>query len=234
MNQVPAKIIRAIAREVFHAKSEFGRKRSAEALREELHRRTLADTADFIRNSCEDALFCANRATHLAFASSHIPAGSILEFGVYRGTTINQLAGIFPDRQIYGFDSFLGLPEKWKGFHFSKENFSCEGLKPKVKSNVVLVQGWFDKTLPEFMTTHREPLALAHIDCDIYSSTVTVLDCIAPALQAGSVLVFDEFFNYPGFMRHEYKAFFEFVERHQIAYEFIGFSGQQVSIKILG
>jgi hypothetical protein len=77
-------------------------------------------------------------------------------------------------------------------------------------------------------------LALAHIDCDIYSSTVTVLDCIAPALQPGSVLVFDEFFNYPGFMRHEYKAFFEFVERYQIAYEFIGFSGQQVSIKILG
>jgi hypothetical protein len=71
-----------------------------------------------------------------------------------------------------------------------------------------------------------------HIDCDIYSSTKTVLGLTAGRLAPGAVLVFDEFFNYVSFERHEYKAFFEFVERFDVKYRFIGYSGQQVSMVI--
>ena len=54
----------------------------------------------------------------------------------------------------------------------------------------------------------------------------------AGRLTPGAVLVFDEFFNYLGFELHEYKAFFEFVERFGVKYKFIGYSGQQVSVMI--
>jgi hypothetical protein len=37
-----------------------------------------------------------------------------------------------------------------------------------------------------------------------------------------------------GFEMHEYKAFFEFVERFDVKYRFIGYSGQQVSVVIDG
>jgi hypothetical protein len=50
----------------------------------------------------------------------------------------------------------------------------------------------------------------------------------------GLHLGFDEFFNYVGFELHEYKAFFEFVERFDVKYRFIAYSGQQVSVVIDG
>lgn len=234
MNKTVAKFIRSIAREFVEAKEEFPRKRAAVALRSELHRRALMESADIIQKDFTEALFCKDKATHLGYAATKAPEGLVLEFGVYRGITINQLAGIFPDRKIHGFDSFLGLPEDWKGFRYSTVNFNRDGVKPDVKSNVVLHQGWFEETLPPFMDSVTEPVALAHVDCDIYSSTVTVLDCIAPNLVEGSVIVFDELLNYPGFKIHEYKALYEFADKYGFEFEFISFSGQQAGLKILG
>ena len=95
---------------------------------------------------------------------------------------------------------------------------------------MTLIEGWFDKTLPEFLAREPGPIGFLHVDCDIYSSTKTVLDLCAPRLAPGAVIVFDEFFNYKGYELHEYKAFFEFAERFDVAYRFIGYAGQQVSL----
>ena len=77
--------------------------------------------------------------------------GSILEFGVYRGGTINLLADKFKNQTLYGFDSFEGLPEDWnmndhpeKGY-IEKERFALDSL-PEVLNNVELIKGWFDKS----------------------------------------------------------------------------------------
>jgi predicted O-methyltransferase YrrM len=204
---------------------------SASALREELATRTLKDAADFVMQRMPDALFCTDKLTHLAFAFGKAPStGLALEFGVYKGTTINYLANKWRQRQFYGFDSFRGLPDAWAGFRHSEANFDRGGKKPRVRSNVTLVEGWFNETLPEFLETHKEPIAFLHVDCDIYSSTKTVLDLTVSRLAPGAVIVFDEFFNYKGYERHEYKAFFEWVEQHRIDHTFIGYSGQQVSV----
>ena len=42
--------------------------------------------------------------------------GLFLEFGVYKGTSINFISSLIPDKKIYGFDSFGGLPEEWVPF----------------------------------------------------------------------------------------------------------------------
>jgi hypothetical protein len=55
-----------------------------------------------------------------------------------------------------------------------------------------------------------------HIDCDLYESTKVVLEGVAPILQEGTLLLFDEWFSYKGNpARGEARAFFEFLESHR-------------------
>jgi len=233
MSRIFEKLTRSIVLRIVAAERDFVVKRKAAALRAELHRRALADTADFIEAHMTTALSCQSRMEHLTFLAPHVKDGLILEFGVYSGETINHLADLLTDRTLHGFDSFKGLPKAWTGFRYSKENFDLQGNMPKVRSNVRLIAGWFDQTLSAFLEKNPGPVALAHVDCDIYSSTKTVLDLLAPRFVPGSVIAFDEFFNYPNFRLHEIKAFNEFVETYRVKYEFLGYAGEQASLRIL-
>ena len=107
-------------------------------------------------------------------------------------------------------------------------------MLPKVPANVSLHPGWFENTLPEFLALTAGEVAFAHIDCDIYSSTRTVLDALAPRLAPYAVLVFDEYFNYPNWQAHEFKAFQEFLVRHQVEYRYLGFCEKngQVAVRL--
>ena len=69
----------------------------------------------------------------------------------------------------------------------------------------------FHDTLPQFkeQVLKSNPIAFLHIDCDIYASAKEIFDHIVP----GTVIVFDEFYNYPGAEEHEFKAFQEFLDR---------------------
>ena len=226
VDRVFGSLVRRIARYA----QELSWRDPALALRNELQHRATVAAADFVAARMPDALFCANKLDHLTLALKHAPPGLALEFGVFKGTTINHMAKVAPGRRFYGFDSFTGLPEEWAGSRYSAVNFDRKGAKPNVAANVTLLEGWFNETLPPFLARATEPIGFLHIDCDIYSSTKTVLEHTAPRLAPGAVIVFDEFFNYKGFEQHEYKAFFEFVERFDVRYRFIGYAAQQVSL----
>lgn len=130
--------------------------------------------------------------------------GLVLEFGVASGATIRCIADALAPRPVYGFDWFHGLPEPWNGLPAG--HFSCE--PPDVPDNVELVIGLFADTLPLFLEEHREDVALLHLDCDIYSSTRTVLDALTPRIVSGTVLVFDEYWIAPD---HERRAHIEWM-----------------------
>eukprot|EP00755_Sulcionema_specki_P026478 Sspe_Gene.85729::Locus_56476_Transcript_1_1_Confidence_1.000_Length_1544::g.85729::m.85729 len=149
--------------------------------------------------------------------------GMFLEFGVFRGTTINLLASSFPTRTMHGFDSFQGLPENWTVQH-TQGHFSLSGAKPRVLANVRLHAGWFNETLPRFVSSENmSRIALLHVDCDLYSSTSIVFHNLSPFIVPGTVVVFDELVGYPEYMKHEMKAFFEFVSSHgNLSYQVIG------------
>jgi predicted O-methyltransferase YrrM len=202
------------------------------ALRNELQRRATLAAADFVTTRMPDALYCSGKFDLLTYALGTAPPGLALEFGVYKGTTITHLARTARDRHFYGFDSFTGLPTHWAGARYSAVNFDRQGKKPQVPRNVSLIEGWFDKTLPGFLAREPGPIGFVHVDCDIYSSTMTVLELIIPRLASGAVIVFDEFFNYKGYELHEYKAFFEAAERFGLNYRFIAYAGQQVAVAI--
>jgi hypothetical protein len=72
-----------------------------------------------------------------------------------------------------------------------------------------------------------------HIDCDLYASTVEILEGLRERIQPGCVIVFDEYFNYPNWERHEFRAWQEFVTRHGVTYEYLAYARQQVSVRVL-
>ena len=159
------------------------------------------------------------------------PEGLFLEFGVASGRTISHIAKT-RSQPVYGFDSFEGLPEDWRS-GFNKGAFA--GNLPPVPSNVTLIKGWFNETLPSFLASTKGDVALLHVDCDLYSSTKCIFDLLAGRIKSGSVIIFDEFWNYPGWREHEVKAFDEFKEKNQLKAKPIGFvpSHQQVAFVIL-
>ena len=77
-------------------------------------------------------------------------------------------------------------------------------------------------------------MALLHVDSDLYSSAVTVLNTLNHQLVEGTVIVFDEYMNYPGWQLDEFKAWQEFVSKNNIKYEYIGYVSkhQKVAVRI--
>jgi O-methyltransferase len=168
--------------------------------------------------------------------------GDFVECGVFGGVSLALLgkgATFDPKgmtRRIVGIDSFEGLPPsaethaRWQAgdcatMHSphpllrpgervspatTRDLFARCGLEPPV-----LHVGRFDAVLPHVIPAVHPTIALLHVDCDLYESTRDVLDGVAPALQDGTVVLFDDWFHYrahPG--RGEARAFAEFLERH--------------------
>jgi hypothetical protein len=157
--------------------------------------------------------------------------GMYCEFGVYQGKTINYIAAK-TGATVHGFDSFEGLPDNWRP-GFAAGVFEVAGL-PGVRPNVRLHKGWFKDSLPRFARSHPEPLAFGHLDADLYSSTKDVFEALGDRIVAGTVLQFDEFFNYPGWQEGEFKAFDEFCKARQAEIEYIGYvpDDEQVAVRI--
>lgn len=165
--------------------------------------------------------------------------GHIMEMGVFKGNTINYLASLVPDKIIHGFDSFEGLPEKWSSGHsganysvfWDKHSFNTD--MPIVLENVQLHKGFFEESLPVWREAFSGPISFIHIDCDLYSSTKTTLDMLADRMIPGTVLLFDEFFGYFEWKDGEYKAFMEFVAKYNVEYEYLYYTHENVTIRII-
>ncbi len=190
------------------------------------------DTIDYLKKNMADAPYFEKHpqlVKHVVHEAS-LP-GLYMEFGVGRGKSIRWI-GEAADREVYGFDSFEGIPEYWNGNPIGA--FAQKKL-PKVPDNVKFEIGMFDNTIPPFLDSHSDPIALLHVDCDLYSSTVTIFDLLGARLQPGAIVLFDEYYNFPRWQQHEYKAFQEFVATAGVEYEYIGYSvtGQQVAARIL-
>ena len=148
--------------------------------------------------------------------------GMYMEFGVYSGGTINSISNIIPDKTVYGFDSWLGLPDDYSE-GYPKGTFLRE-IPKNFNPNVELVIGVIQNTLSPFLTRHPEKIAFLHMDVDIYSATKFVLDILAHRLQVGTVIQFDEIFDcQKGYWyTTEFEAWNEFVKENNIKWEYVG------------
>jgi len=174
---------------------------------------------DFIYENMPRAIFFEEQFNHLKYSLNACREGLIAD-------AMNQ--------KVHGFDSFQGLPEDWEEYTDSSLWFWQQGKAPTVRKNVRLHVGLFNETLPEFLWIYSEDFAFIHIDCDLYSSTKTIFGNCSPRIKPGTRIVFDEFFNYPNWQQHEYKAFKEYAESNGIDWKYIGYSRNQVAVEITG
>jgi hypothetical protein len=195
--------------------------------------RALQRSVDYIESTMPDALGLESQRELIDYSLKAVGIdGHFLEFGVFTGGTIRYIARRIGQRTIHGFDSFEGLPEAWSGFNLGGKAFDRKGQLPRVPNNVLLHRGYFDASLPKWLDEHAGPIAFMHLDCDIYSSTRTIFELTAPRLVPGSVILFDEYFNFPNWEKHEFKAFQEFVAEHHVKYTYLAFARQQVAVSI--
>jgi hypothetical protein len=193
----------------------------------------LRTSAAFVRAEFGPAEPHPNKFDTLRAALACAPQdGLFLEFGVATGSTLKVIVEKAPAGSVHGFDSFEGLPEHWRP-GFPAGAFATEQLPDVPGANLVV--GWFDDSLPGFLEQHREPVAFLHLDADLYSSTRTVLEALAGRLREGTVILFDEYFNYPGWEEHEHRAWTEFVAEHGLSFEYLGYTAddEQVAVRLL-
>jgi hypothetical protein len=143
--------------------------------------------------------------------------GEYFEFGVARGLTFSGAYHIArkyhaPTNEFYGFDSFEGFPElheidkKFIRFKTGDENWTQDTFSRTLqdagvpKEVVRVVPGWFkDSLTPTLQNSLREgrvKASIVWVDCDLYESTLQVLNFITPLLQNGTVIIFDDWYCY--------------------------------------
>lgn len=139
--------------------------------------------------------------------------GEYFEFGVYEGRAMIAAYqnAVRSNRRFhfFAFDSFEGLPSSDEGGDkFPEGKYACsqdrflENLhNVGVDTSLVTsIQGFFDKSLTaelqEQLTGHKA--AIVWVDCDLYESTIPVLEFIVPFLQTGTIVCFDDWFSYGG------------------------------------
>ena len=127
--------------------------------------------------------------------------GDFWECGVYKGGTARMLAEFLgrnarSGAKLHLFDTFAGMPETDRAVDVHKKgDFSDTSLAAvkQVVGNGEMVQfhpGWIPDS---FRGMPDRPIALAHVDVDIYRSVWDCCEFIYPRLQVGGAMVFDDY-----------------------------------------
>ena len=168
--------------------------------------------------------------------------GDIIEFGVYTGRSLVLLSyyhemfkctihgQLTPVRRVIGLDSFRGLPEnrhqRWSEGKF-RVNHSYHPTIPLGETVIperviefftdcdlptpLIVSGYYNEVFDDF-DSRTDHVALVHIDCDLYKSTLQALNLIKTKIQDGAIILFDDWFNFRGSRNEgEQRAFAEFL-----------------------
>jgi Macrocin-O-methyltransferase (TylF) len=150
--------------------------------------------------------------------------GDFLELGVYRGWSAHFLESYCGDRKLFLFDSFDGLPADWfppflKGFFALPE----EEIPRFNSANTLLIKGLFQDTLPNFVREYEGELALIHVDCDLYESTLFALQTLHKLITPGTLILFDEFIVKKGEWANteELDAFGEYLSINNRSYKLL-------------
>jgi Macrocin-O-methyltransferase (TylF) len=160
--------------------------------------------------------------------------GNIIECGVFKGNSLIRFASFREllensySRKLIGFDIFGEFPETSfeadKKFldRFTKSAGSESISKDELESvmsfknftNVELVKGDINQTVPEYVKEHPElKIALLHIDTDVYEPAVTILNSFFDHVVRGGLIVLDDYGTFPG----ETKAVDEFIKTRDLS-----------------
>lgn len=192
------------------------------------------EDAAYAEKHLADALNFPVKSLFWDYAATVIPNDGIcLEFGVFKGQSINHLAAKRPNQKFFGFDSFEGLREDWKGYCLPRGFFNLGGILPKVEPNVTLIKGWFDSTVPQFLGGSTERVVFVHIDSDTYEAAQIVLSQLKGCIKPGTIIMFDEYMGHPNWRRGEFKAWQKFCSMNELKYRYIAFCTMQAIVDVI-
>jgi len=114
--------------------------------------------------------------------------------------------------RYFAFDSFKGLPplsDSDKGHsRFSTGRYDCsqESFIKQIQysgvdlKKIVINPGFYNESLTKDFKVKNSlnAASIIMIDCDLYESTVPVLEFVTDLLQQGSILIFDDWFAFRG------------------------------------
>jgi hypothetical protein len=113
--------------------------------------------------------------------------GHVVEFGVADGSSTRVIRQV-STKDIYALDSFEGLREPFENADIG----AFAGPVPDIQG-VTIVKGYFEETCTDALREKVGRVAFAHLDADLYSSTLCALRWLTPLLGNGSLILFDEF-----------------------------------------
>jgi O-methyltransferase len=129
--------------------------------------------------------------------------------------------------RFIAFDSFEGLPPGTGERHadYTVGAFACgeDDFRRNIAqqnvdlSEVITVKGFYDQTLNEETKKRHQisKVAIAMVDCDLYESTVPVLDFLTEVVQQGTIIIFDDWFRFRGSPKQgEQRAFREWEKKN--------------------
>ena len=144
------------------------------------------------------------------YCSNNKIEGDFAEFGVFKGhTTIEAWKAAarhgLKNMKFWLFDSFEGLPEvrgndadgpfETSEFRFGRTGYERNLHKNRIDfSRLEITEGFFDETLPKTQTDRK--FSVVWVDCDLYESTVPVLEWLTDKLVDGSVICFDDWYTF--------------------------------------
>jgi predicted O-methyltransferase YrrM len=144
--------------------------------------------------------------------------GDIAELGVYRGGSAFLLGKALPGKALHLFDSFTGLPDPAPMDLHAKGDFAGTSRAKTAQllsfTQAIFHVGYFPETFQHFSS----PLALVHLDADLYASTKSGLEAFWPLLSPGGLMIGDDYgwAHCPGVKQ----AFDEFCQHNKRRLEF--------------
>jgi hypothetical protein len=186
--------------------------------------RAAISSAEWLHKNADHAPTYSRRVEMLEALFPLIPAeGDLAEFGVFTGAVTRFVRPRFMDRRYHAFDSWRGVPEEMS-LSVAKFSFDLNGVVPELPPETTIHAGWFDETIPKWREQFETPLAFAYIDCDLYESVKTVLEGITDRIRPGTILAYDDWYNFTNWEAHSPRATQEWAQRHAIEMEPIGFT----------
>jgi O-methyltransferase len=167
---------------------------------------------------------CLN--TGASFVTWNQVEGDYLEFGVFRGSSFAVAYRIIQNRREPGPSFGDASPESAaRQADYAPGAYSCS--QDEFKRNiarfgvdlkeVITVPGFYDQTLNN-KTKEKYGLrraALVMIDCDLYESTVPVLEFLTDLVGQGTILIFHDWFRFRGSPKYgEQRACREWLDRN--------------------
>jgi len=119
--------------------------------------------------------------------------GALAEVGVYKGSTASLIHSVFPERDLYLYDTFEGIRGSIKGIDKHRDgdfsDTSLEEVKKLVGTDVHYRVGIFPSTFQEAEIN----FAFVHSDTDTYMGTLASLVAFVPRLAINGKILFDDY-----------------------------------------